>query len=68
MLLVRADLHRDGLNFPAFRYGLANPLRRRPHPIWGEGEIETEGFALMARDMGSQCWGLPDFEILHASI
>jgi len=67
MLLVRADLHRDGLIFPAFRYGVANATVRRPHPIWAEGEIETEGLAMMARDMGQQCWGLPDFEITHAS-
>ncbi len=67
MLLVRADLHRDGLIFPAFRYGLESRLARKCHPVWGSGEIETEGLALMARDMGYQCWGLPDFEIVHAS-
>jgi hypothetical protein len=66
MLLVRADLHRDGLIFPPFRYGLENSGIRRPHPLWGAGEIETEGLAMMARDMGYQCWGLPDFEIIHA--
>jgi hypothetical protein len=65
MLLVRADLHRDGLIFPAFRYGLENAAARKDHPVWGAGEIETEGFAMMARDMGYQCWGLPDFEIVH---
>jgi Anp1 protein len=65
MLLVRADLHRDGLIFPAFRYGLESPAIRKNHPVWGKGEIETEGFAMMARDMGHQCWGLPDFEIVH---
>ena len=31
------------------------------------GEIETEGFGLMALDMGVQCWGLPTLEILHAN-
>jgi hypothetical protein len=65
-LLVRADLHRDGLIFPCFRYGVESPAIRRQHPLWGKGEIETEGFAAMARDMGIQCWGLPDLEILHA--
>jgi glycosyltransferase involved in cell wall biosynthesis len=65
-LLVRADLHRDGLVFPCFRYGVESPAIRHPHPLWGKGEIETEGFAAMARDMGIQCWGLPDLEILHA--
>jgi len=29
MLLVRADLHRDGLIFPPFPYGKGNPLIRR---------------------------------------
>jgi len=66
MLLVRADLHRDGLIFPAYRYGGESPLARKHHPVWGAGEIETEGLAMMARDMGYQCWGLPDFEIIHA--
>ncbi|MBX9840980.1 MAG: ANP1/MMN9/VAN1 family protein [Xanthobacteraceae bacterium] len=66
MLLVRADLHRDGLVFPAFRYGLESSAIRKPHPVWQAGEIETEGLAMMAGDMGHQCWGLPDFEILHA--
>ncbi|MGQ9371117.1 glycosyltransferase [Azospirillum sp. ST 5-10] len=51
MLLVRADLHRDGLVFPAAPY---------------RGYIETEGLAMMARDMGVTCWGLPDLEIRHA--
>ncbi len=32
----------------------------------GLGEIETEGLAMMARDMGVQCWGVPDLEIFHA--
>jgi hypothetical protein len=67
MLLVRADLHRDGLIFPAFRYGLESKTIRRKHPVWGKGEVETEGFAAMAADMGVQCWGLPDIEIIHAT-
>ncbi|MEU6867451.1 glycosyltransferase [Streptomyces sp. NPDC046876] len=49
-LLVRADLHRDGLIFPPFPY---------------QHLIETEGFAAMARDMGSACWALTDLEVLH---
>ncbi len=65
-LLVRADLHRDGLVFPPFRYGVESPSIRARHPVWGKGEIETEGLAAMARDMGHQCWGLPDLELLHA--
>jgi glycosyltransferase involved in cell wall biosynthesis len=49
-LLVRADLHRDGLTFPCFPY---------------QHLIETEGLAAMARDMGTACWALPDLEVLH---
>ena len=66
MLLVRADLHRDGLIFPPFRYGLESPWIRNSHPLWGRGEIETEGFGILAKDMGLQCWGLPNLEIVHA--
>ena len=50
MLLVRADLHREGLIFPSF-----------PHKYY----LETEGLAVMARDMGYTCWGLPHLEIFH---
>ncbi|MFX8668609.1 hypothetical protein ABTM51_20880, partial [Acinetobacter baumannii] len=63
VLLIRADRHRDGLVFPTFFYGAPNRWARRPHPMRGElpGEIETEGLGLMAKDMGIECWGLPDF-------
>ena len=50
MLLIRADLHREGLIFPPFAY---------------KYHIETEGLAFMARDMGYRCWGLPNLEIFH---
>jgi glycosyltransferase involved in cell wall biosynthesis len=66
VLLVRADLHRDGLVFPPFRYGLESEFVKRQHPIWEKGEIETEGLAAMAHEMGAQCWGLPDLEVIHA--
>ena len=64
MLLVRADLHRDGLVFPPFPYGVRSG-RIRDRTVWGAGEIETEGLGIMAADMGVQCWGLPDLEVLH---
>lgn len=64
MLLVRADLHRDGLVFPPFPYGVRNG-RIRERTVWGAGEIETEGLGIMAADMGVQCWGLPDLEVFH---
>ncbi|WP_042690433.1 glycosyltransferase [Azospirillum sp. B506] len=50
-LLVRADLHREGLCFPPYSH---------------RGYIETEGLAAMAKDMGVTCWGLPGVKIVHA--
>jgi Anp1 len=67
MLLVKADLHRDGLIFPPFRYGNESPNARTPHPYWDRGEIETEGLGLMALDMGLQPWGIPDIQTIHAA-
>ena len=60
ILLVRADVHRDGLIFPAFPYGVQNHLVRP-----GQGEIETEGLGVMAHDMGHECWGMPQLEVIH---
>ena len=60
MLLVKADLHRDGLIFPPFPYGRENP-QIRP----GRAEIETEGMSMLAFDMGHTCWGMPNLEIRH---
>ncbi len=51
MLLVAAPLHARGVLFPPYSY---------------RGYIETEGFAMLARDRGFRCWGLPDVEIIHA--
>jgi hypothetical protein len=68
MLLVRADCHRDGLVWPAYRYGLANPRIRTDPATIGRpeiGEIETEGLGMMAHDMGLTCWGLPHVEVRH---
>jgi len=50
MLLIRANLHREGLIFPPYSY---------------KHFIETEGLAVMAKDMGYSCWGLPNLEIVH---
>jgi glycosyltransferase involved in cell wall biosynthesis len=50
MLLIKADLHREGLIFPTFSYNLY---------------IETNGLSRMAKDMGYTCWGLPQLEIIH---
>jgi hypothetical protein len=101
MLLVRADIHRDGLIFPPFPYGRASPLIRKKRNKFTKnlgvmaksslktgrtikamkamkkadletlldsyaGETETEGFGIMAHDMGYDCWGLPNLEIKHS--
>ena len=66
MLLVRADVHRDGLVFPPFPYGKPNP-RIRTTNYW-LGEIETEGLGIMAADAGVQCWGMPNLEIRHSPL
>jgi glycosyltransferase involved in cell wall biosynthesis len=50
MLLVHAGLHADGILFTDFGY---------------RGYLDTEGFAMHARDRGIQSWGLPDLEIIH---
>jgi peptide chain release factor subunit 1 len=60
VLLVQADLHRDGLVFPPFLYGRENPRIREER-----GELETEGLGIMARDMGQVCWGMPHLEVIH---
>jgi glycosyltransferase involved in cell wall biosynthesis len=67
VLLIRADIHRDGLVFPSFPYGGGNPAIRQPHPLGAavRGEIETEGLGIMAGDMGHQCWGMPNLEVRH---
>ena len=67
MLLVRADIHRDGLVFPTYPYGTRSPYARPHNAVNGRlgGELETEGLALMAKDMGHECWGMPDLEIYH---
>lgn len=50
VLFVRADLHRQGINFP-------------PYPV--EGLIETEAFSKIARKMGYRSWGLPQLIVRH---
>lgn len=67
MLLIRADLHREGLVFPTYLYGRRSPFARDPSPYddIGVGEVETEGLGLMAKDMGYECWGMPNLEIVH---
>ncbi|OAA43175.1 mannan polymerase complexes MNN9 subunit [Metarhizium rileyi] len=49
-LLVKADVHRDGAMFP-------------PFPFYHL--IETEGFAKMAKRLGWQPYGLPNYKVYH---
>ncbi len=86
MLLVKADLHRDGLIFPPFPYGRKSKLIPQTNFLFAnkrelvtkigrisqkllngeyQGEMETEGFGIMAHDMGHECWGMPHLEIRH---
>ncbi len=78
MLLIKADIHREGLVFPTFLYGKRNPLIRTSNKMVGlksvrrrlrkehYGEVETEGLGIMASDMGYECWGMPNLEIKHS--
>ena len=66
MLLVKAGAHRDGLIFPPYLYGCGSALIRENNFMSsGQGEIETEGLGIMASDMGYECWGMPNLEVLH---
>lgn len=51
-LMVKAEVHRDGAMFP-------------PFPFYHL--VETEGFAKMARRLGWESWGLPNYfvSVLH---
>ncbi|KAJ4297082.1 Golgi mannosyltransferase complex subunit [Collariella sp. IMI 366227] len=49
-LLVKGDVHRDGAMFPAFSFYHL---------------IETEGFAKMAKRLGWQPVGLPNYKVYH---
>ncbi|KAK9471546.1 Anp1-domain-containing protein [Dipodascopsis tothii] len=49
-LMVKADVHRDGIMFPSF-------------PFYHL--IETEGFAKMAKRLGYQSYGLPNYLVYH---
>ncbi|KAI8376381.1 Anp1-domain-containing protein [Radiomyces spectabilis] len=48
--LVKAHVHREGANFP-------------PYPF--QHQVETEGFAKMAKAMGFGVYGLPGYLIYH---
>ena len=49
-ILVKADVHRSGINFPAYAF---------------ENQAETEGFAKMAKRAGYRVVGLPNYVVWH---
>lgn len=49
-ILVKADVHRSGINFPAYAF---------------ENQAETEGFAKMAKRAGYKVIGLPNYVVWH---
>ncbi|KAI9930838.1 hypothetical protein AWENTII_004042 [Aspergillus wentii] len=49
-ILVKADVHRSGINFPAYAF---------------ENQAETEGFARMAKRAKYGVYGLPNYVVWH---
>ncbi|KAH8693139.1 N-glycosyl-transferase [Talaromyces proteolyticus] len=49
-ILVKADVHRAGINFPSYAF---------------ENQAETEGFAKMAKRAGYEVVGLPNYVVWH---
>ena len=49
-ILVKAVVHRSGINFPAYAF---------------ENQADTEGFAAMAKRAGYGVWGLPNYVVWH---
>jgi hypothetical protein len=49
-ILVKADVHRAGINFPSYSF---------------ENQVETEGFAKMAKRAGYEVYGLPNYVVWH---
>lgn len=48
--LVKAKVHRDGAIFPPFPF---------------QHQVETEGLAKMAKSLGYEVWGLPNYIVYH---
>ncbi|KAL8903192.1 MAG: hypothetical protein Q9207_004085 [Kuettlingeria erythrocarpa] len=49
-ILVKADVHRAGINFPCYAF---------------ENQADTEGFAAMAKRAGYGVYGLPNYVVWH---
>ncbi|KAL3667290.1 hypothetical protein V7S43_007522 [Phytophthora oleae] len=60
MLYVRAEIHRQGVVFPA-HYSIGSEWGRE-----GYDGIETEGLCYSAHFLGFKCWGMPKDAIQHA--
>jgi hypothetical protein len=54
-LFVKADIHRQGINFPPYYVVGTQDWEM----IEGYDGIETEGMCYIARAMGYTCWGMP---------
>jgi hypothetical protein len=53
VLLVKADVHREGFVFPSVLF---------------DHQVETEGFAKMVKALGHQPYGLPGYLVHHAQV
>eukprot|EP00123_Amoebidium_parasiticum_P015773 comp23141_c1_seq1/m.37355 comp23141_c1_seq1/g.37355 ORF comp23141_c1_seq1/g.37355 comp23141_c1_seq1/m.37355 type:complete len:386 (-) comp23141_c1_seq1:451-1608(-) len=59
LLLVKSELHRQGVNFPTF------PLIGSMWEQVGTEGVEMDGICYMATAMGFACWGSPDNVTRH---
>ncbi|KAI9199376.1 Anp1-domain-containing protein [Polychytrium aggregatum] len=61
VLYVRADVHRNGVNFPPF-YLIGSDWDAK---YGGYDGIETEGLCYIARTIGYRCWAMPHITVSH---
>jgi hypothetical protein len=52
-LFVKAEIHRNGLNFPAYPY---------------QHQLDSEAFAKAAKVEGYNIVGLPNYKVYHADL
>jgi hypothetical protein len=60
---------RPSRGLPPVLYGRQSRFARDPSRLIGRGlgEVESVALGLMAKDMGLECWGMPNVEIVHAN-
>ncbi|KAI9190848.1 Anp1-domain-containing protein [Polychytrium aggregatum] len=63
VLYVRADVHRNGVNFPPF-YLIGSDWDAK---YGGYDGIETEGLCYIARTIGYRCWAMPHITVSHTA-